>query len=217
MPEPEIVPENFSTTLLCMYFARACEGKADAGQPRVYYGPALEESRAWGEEFPLDRRTQVWMCRNLSHTLYGLGVRLTPELAETYGHVEPDVWLHDDAHAIIIENKDGGDRNPHQEQKYLGFLHEAALKRRKRAFLYAVPEQWLSNREQAKWWRFVRERPADDTVIRGIIAWDTTFVESLCRILSVPEWFRDKLPNRVNEGRWLDPGVRFWEAPEARR
>jgi hypothetical protein len=86
-----------------------------------------------------------------------------------------------------------------------------------RAFLYAVPEQWLPNREEAEWWRFVREKPVGDTVTRGIIAWDTTFVESLSKILCVPGWFLDKLPNRVNEGRFLDLGVRFWEAPEARR
>jgi hypothetical protein len=107
MPWPEIVPENFSTTLLCMYFARACEGKADAGQPRIYYGPTLEESQTWREMFPLDRRAQAWMCRNLTRTLSSLGVQLTPELIETDGHVEPDVFVHDDGHAIIIEKDQG--------------------------------------------------------------------------------------------------------------
>jgi hypothetical protein len=128
---------------------------------------------------------------------------------------EPDIWIQDENHAIIIENKDGGPRSE-READYVKFLHESALNRPKKAFLYAVPEAWLPSRAQSEWWKFVREKPANDEVRRGIIPWHSDFVKFLCRVLSVPRWFRDKLPDRVDEGKYLDPGKHFWQAPETR-
>jgi hypothetical protein len=205
---PEIVPEDFSTALLCMYFALAREGRLNAMHPRVYFSRNRGESRAWGELFKLDRETQIWMCRDLNKTLAGLGIRVTGESQRAYGQLKPDIWIHDENHAIIIENKDGGPRSS-RESEYLNFLREDALGKPNRAFLYAVPQGWLPN-ETAEWWQFVREGEADNKVRRGIIPWDDEFVGFLCDTLSVPEWFCDKLPNKVNEGKYLDPGQHFW-------
>lgn len=204
---PEIVPEDFSTTLLCLYFALAREGKLDAEQPRVWL--AEKKCHSWGEIFALDAETQVWMCRNLVEVLDGLGVHLVGEQRQTYLGLRPDVWIKDARHAIIVENKTGTERHP-REGEYLAFLHEAAFQGLRRAFLYSVPQQWLPNWQEAEWWHFVRERDANDEVLRGIIAWDEEFVEFLSKRLGVPQWFRDKLPNRVDEGKFLDRGQPFW-------
>ncbi len=198
-----------------MYFALAHEGKLDPEQPRIYFAPSREESRGWEDLFPLDRTAEVWMCRNLRRTFEGLDVPATQEVNTCYRGLMPDVWIQDKHYAIIIENKDGGGRHP-RESDYLSFLREPILTNRKRAFLYSVPQEWLPNRREAEWWNFVRERDEGDEVIRGIIAWDAEFAELLCKKLCAPRWFKDKLPNRVDEGKFLHPGMRFWEAPEAR-
>jgi hypothetical protein len=44
----------------------------------------------------------------------------------------------------------------------------------------------------------------------GIIPWDDEFTEFLCDTLPVPEWFRDELPNKIAEGKYLDSGQHFW-------
>jgi hypothetical protein len=205
---PEIVPENFSTTLLCMYFALAREGKLDAMHPRVYFSRNRGESRGWGELFKLDRGTEVWMCRGLEKTLAGLDVRVTGEHLRAYGQLKPDIWIQDGNHAIIIENKHGL-RNAGQQRSYLDVLGVSQLRTPKRAFLYCVPQAFLPS-ETAEWWEFVKGRTANDNVVRGIIPWDDEFAEFLCDTLPVPEWFRNKLPNRINEGKYLDIGQNFW-------
>src|SRR5271167_3454359 len=183
----EVVHENFSTPLLCMYFARVREGRPDLEQPRVYFGPSREESQSWGELFPLDRGTEVWMCRRLEKTLGSSDVQLTKDRTEHYTGLEPDVRIQDEKHAIVIENKRRR-RDMRQENSYLDFLRESSLNRPTRTFLYCVPEAWLPNRKDSEWWKFVREKNADDPVLRGIIAWDGEFVDFLCTELSVPEW-----------------------------
>jgi hypothetical protein len=207
---PEIVPEDFSTALLCMYFALAREGELPADRPRVYFSRSQKDSRAWGDLFRLDRKTQVWMCRDLGRTLTDLDVSVSGDYQRKYGQLKPDVWIQDGQHAIIIENKDGGHRS-RREDEYLEFLHENVLGPRMRAFLYSVPQSWLAGEEaRCEWWRFVKEGEADQRVPRGIIPWDNEFVTGLCGALSVPEWFRDKLPDKVDERRYLDPGQHFW-------
>jgi hypothetical protein len=205
---PEIVPEDFSTTLLSMYIATALERGLNTEHPRIYFAPKREESRPLRDIFPLDRGAEVWMCRDLKWTLGSLGAAVKPDQYRTYGGLKPDVWIQDQAHAIIIENKDGGHRSK-RESEYLGFISEGFLGERKRAFLYSVPERWLPCWEEAEWWKFVRENP-NDKVVRGIIAWDEEFIRVLCETLSVPRWFRDKLPNRVDEGRYLKSGQHFY-------
>ena len=212
----ETAPGSFSTTLLCIYFGLVYEGKASPSLPRVYFGPSMEESGAWAELFPSKGRAEVSMSRALRDTLYGLGVPLTPGLAESYGHLQPDIWIQDEGQAIVIENKDGGGRDYRQEESYIQFLERAELGKRKRAFLYSVPEAWLPNREQSEWWRFVRAQPESPGVTRGIIAWDGDFAEFLCGVIGLPGWFRDILPNRVDEGKYLHTGQHFFEAREAR-
>jgi hypothetical protein len=195
---------------LCLYFALAREGKLDAGRPRVWL--AEKKCHSWAELFPLDVETQVWMCRNLVEVLDGSGVHVVGEQRQTYLGLRPDVWIQDGRHAIIVENKTARGRQQRQEREYLAFLHEAAFQGLTRAFLYSVPQGWLPNWQEAEWWHFVRERDASDEVLRGIIAWDDEFVELLSERLGVPQWFRDKLPNRVDEGKFLDPGQTFSQA-----
>lgn len=204
---PEIVPENFSTTLLCLYFALA--GRKDAGQPPVWLAPTRTGSRSWGELFTLgSEATEVWMCRNLEKTLQVLYPGVTEE---RYRGLAPDVWIQDGKHAIVIENKTAGGRNTRQETEYLTFLRDPRLGERERAFLYSVPQQWLSNRKEGEWWQFVREKDANDKVTRGVIAWDNEFARILSGALGVPEWFQGKLPNRVAEGVYHARGKAFWE------
>jgi hypothetical protein len=191
-----------------MYFALAREGRVDAMHPRVYISRNRGESRGWGDLFKLDRGTEVWMCRGLERTLPGLGVQVTREYQRAYGQLKPDIWIQDENHAIIIENKHGL-RKAGQQHIYLDVLDVCQLNRPKRAFLYCVPQAFLPS-EKAEWWEFVREGTANDKVLRGIIPWDDEFAEFLCDTLPVPEWFRDKLPNKIAEGKYLDIGQHFW-------
>jgi hypothetical protein len=192
-----------------MYFALVREEKLNTEQPRVYFSRNRRESRAWGELFKLDRNTEASMCRDLGRTLGDMDLRLSGEYRRTYGQLKPDVWIQDGYHAIIIENKDGGPRSL-REAEYLSFLNLDALGSRIRYFLYSVPHAWLPNPD-AEWWQFTKEKKADDKVHRGIIPWDDEFVNFLCSALYVPEWYRNKLPNRVDQGKYLGPGQQFWD------
>lgn len=203
----ETMHEDFSTALLCLYFALASEGKLDAEQPRVYFGPSRKESQCWGELFSLGTGTETWMSY-LSRFVRGHGPSPFENRWQQYKGLKPDVWIHDNDHAIIIENKTGGHR-AERERDYLDLLHEASFQRLKRAFLYSVPQEWLPNRKESEWWHFVRGREPGDGVIRGVIAWDDEFVGFLCNKLRLPKWFYDKLPNKVDEGRFLAPGEHF--------
>jgi hypothetical protein len=122
------------------------------------------------------------------------------------------VWIKDTNYAIIIENKIKSRKQKRQEREYLAFLHEEAFQGLRRAFLYAVPQEWLASWEKSDFMQFVREREASDEVLRGVIAWDEELAGFLSDRVGVPQWFRDKLPNRVSEGKFLDPGQTFWQA-----
>ena len=207
-----IVHEDFSTTLLSMCFALAREGELEQVQPRVYFGPDWKESSGWGELFPLSRQAEVWMCSKLTDILTRAGVRVTREHKSRYGKFKPDIWIQDGQQAIIIENKTGGHRAD-RECEYLDLLRESAFKTLKRAFIYSVPVRWLSDphAESNEWWRFVRDKKSDDPVMRAIIPWDDKFVQTLCKLFHVPEWFYDKLPNKIDDDKYPLPGRDFWE------
>src|SRR5947199_833342 len=118
---PETMHEDFSTALLCLYFGLLAEGRFDAEQPRVYFAPCRKESQPWSELFSLGGGTEVWM----SHLTRPLHPRcaVTEERWQHYNGLKPDVWIQDDGHAIMIENKTRGGRHG-REHDYLNCLRE---------------------------------------------------------------------------------------------
>ncbi len=190
----EAMPENFSTTLVCLYFAAAFERGLELLQPRVWLAPA--QPRAWRDFFDLDRNARVWMCRDLLRILGDRDIPVTKEHVDQFGALKPDVWLEDAKHAIIIENKIARHR-AEREAEYLMFLREHA-RTEKRAYLYSVPAGWaIDGNPAAEWWQFVGQ--PDENVLRGIIKWDAEFVQQLCSVLKVPQLFHERLPHRIGE------------------
>jgi len=188
------MPENFSTTLICLYFAAAFERGLELLQPRVWLARA--RPRAWKDLFDLDRNARVWMCRDLLRLLGDWGIPVTKEYVEQFGGLKPDVWLEDAKHAIIVENKIARHR-AEREAEYLMFLRQQ-VRKEKRAYLYSVPAGWaIDENPAAEWWQFLDQ--ADENLLCGIIKWDAEFVQQMCSVLNVPQWFQERLPHRIGE------------------
>jgi len=186
------LPEDFSTTLLSMLFAMLREkgSRATVLNLQVMLPDGPEFLKA---VFPMSDETEVWMCRDL-WSIWDGGRGATEEDKNLFRQKKPDVWCEDEGHILFIENKTGGGRDrENQERLYLRFLREK-FHDKKKGFFYAIPEKWNAQ-AKGEWQDFIAER--DESVVRGLLRWDSTLEDLLVRTFHVPQWFRNKLPSRM--------------------
>jgi len=197
--EDEFLSEDFSTAILCMLFGLLRDYRLRNSVLSLQILVRGDTVKPLSQLLALDDTTEVWMCRDL---LRGIK-EPAPSDAEYQGKC-PDVWCEDkQQRTLLISNKSfgGGNRNDElgREACYLKFLRE---KRRGRGtlFLYALPEAWTASGE---WYGFLNESDADAIVKRGILRWAFGLEDLLTAKFGLPEWFRDKLPSRVDRNKFL--------------
>lgn len=128
------LPENFSTTLLCMMFALLRKEKSR----EIVLDQEVElrnGRRHLKEVSPMSEKTEVWMCPDLFATL-----EETTEDKNLYGQKRPDVYCRDAEDYILFPgNKITGGKVEDQEGRYLKFLREKFPKKTTRGFF--MPSQ----------------------------------------------------------------------------